>query len=552
MPRKTPSKKSPKKRSTKGSTDADEPSTSLGTVFRESGGLAAIVAAAAVGVKAGYAHYVLLVLVLYVVTDARRRNAVVHWWCRALRPFTPNQRRAFWLLQFLSIFADITRYGPEFLHYFRNVTLDPWRRPQLVGAAWLWCEERDLSLFAPPSGKGALPLVDLLARRLTNVPLDQCRRRMTLVGWVTGVGHLLGVVGVFPRLSALIAGSSLLFLQALHQLGSGSNHRWLLPSLSALCLSIDNRKESYGRRLLLVLTVAIFASAGYMKLCNGPDCSIEWASGASLRWSLAKQNPVESGLYMRELLRDSDFIGTSRFDRNFNRRVRRAPRATRHTKDQESPMLGLGRLPREHIYRHAERQLLTVRRRVSYVVGRLGVTSGPRTRQTTRGFLKAILGCLVVGAATITTATRSQAWPFTCLPMFSPRRDETWSKECMTLNQTRIFMKERHATTMASRQWASVLLTWYDPVDHVILHGPFNDGGHELRKYGKLMRVLSAELRYQEATARGRTTVGGRRPRSRLMMRSLADASSQESLATYCAYANATDELAKVRVSSDA
>ena len=53
MPRKTPSKKSPKKRSTKGSTDADEPSTSLGTVFRESGGLAAIVAAAAVGVKAG-------------------------------------------------------------------------------------------------------------------------------------------------------------------------------------------------------------------------------------------------------------------------------------------------------------------------------------------------------------------------------------------------------------------------------------------------------------------------------------------------------------------
>ena len=57
-----------------------------------------------------------------------------------------------------------------------------------------------------------------------------------------------------------------------------------------------------------MLTVAIFASAGYMKLCNGPDCSIEWASGASLRWSLAKQNPVESGLYMRELLRDSELL----------------------------------------------------------------------------------------------------------------------------------------------------------------------------------------------------------------------------------------------------
>ena len=65
MPRKTPSKKSPKKRSTKSSTDADEPSTSLGDVLRESGGLAAAVACAAVGVKAGYAHYVLLVLVLY-------------------------------------------------------------------------------------------------------------------------------------------------------------------------------------------------------------------------------------------------------------------------------------------------------------------------------------------------------------------------------------------------------------------------------------------------------------------------------------------------------
>ena len=114
----------------------------------------------------------------------------------------------------------------------------------------------------------------------------------------------------------------------------------------------------------------------------------------------------------------------------------------------------------------------------------------------------------------------------------------------MTLNQTRIFMKERHATTMASRQWASVLLTWYDPVDHVILHGPFNDGGHELRKYGKLMRVLSAELRYQEAHARSYD--GGRAPAAFALDDAiLADASSQESLATYCAYANATDELAR-------
>ena len=114
----------------------------------------------------------------------------------------------------------------------------------------------------------------------------------------------------------------------------------------------------------------------------------------------------------------------------------------------------------------------------------------------------------------------------------------------MTLNQTRIFMKERHATTMASRQWASVLLTWYDPVDHVILHGPFADGGHELRKYGKLMRVLSAELRYQEAHARSYD--GGRAPAAFALDDAiLADASSQESLATYCAYANATDELAR-------
>ena len=33
----------------------------------------------------------------------------------------------------------------------------------------------------------------------------------------------------------------------------------------------------------------------------------------------------------------------------------------------------------------------------------------------------------------------------------------------MTLNQTRIFMKERHDGDVW-RQWASVLLTWYDPV----------------------------------------------------------------------------------------
>ena len=133
-----------------------------------------------------------------------------------------------------------------------------------------------------------------------------------------------------------------------------------------------------------MLTVAIFASAGYMKLCNGPDCSMEWASGASLRWSLAKQNPVESGLYMRELLRDSDFVGTTGV--HFGTLIVEcgAPLALLATpKDQESTMLGLGCFPREYIYRDAERQLLAVRRRVSYVIGRLGVTAGPRTRQTT-------------------------------------------------------------------------------------------------------------------------------------------------------------------------
>ena len=63
--------------------------------------------------------------------------------------------------------------------------------------------------------------------------------------------------------------------------------------------------------------------------------------------------------------------------------MRRAPRTTRHTKDQESPVLGLGRLPREYIYCDAERQLLTVRRRVSYVIDGLGVTSGPRASTKT-------------------------------------------------------------------------------------------------------------------------------------------------------------------------
>ena len=37
-------------------------------------------------------------------------------------------------------------------------------------------------------------------------------------------------------------------------------------------------------------------------------------------------------------------------------------------------MYSLGTIPREHIHRHAERQLPAVRRRVPYVVGRLGAT----------------------------------------------------------------------------------------------------------------------------------------------------------------------------------
>ena len=48
-------------------------------------------------------------------------------------------------------------------------------------------------------------------------------------------------------------------------------------------------------------------------------------------------------------------------------------------------MLGLGRLPREYIYRYAERQLRTVRFCLFDVIGRLGGISGPRTRQTTWG-----------------------------------------------------------------------------------------------------------------------------------------------------------------------
>ena len=49
-------------------------------------------------------------------------------------------------------------------------------------------------------------------------------------------------------------------------------------------------------------------------------------------------------------------------------------------------MYSLGTIPREHFRGHAERQLLAVRRRVSDVIGRLGATSGPRTRQTTGRF----------------------------------------------------------------------------------------------------------------------------------------------------------------------
>ena len=99
MPARHPPKER-KKRSTKGSTDVDEPSTSLGTLFRESGGLAAIVAAAAVGISRLRA---LRPPRLGTLRRHRRpSNAVVHWWCRALRPFTPNQRRAFWLFQFIA------------------------------------------------------------------------------------------------------------------------------------------------------------------------------------------------------------------------------------------------------------------------------------------------------------------------------------------------------------------------------------------------------------------------------------------------------------------
>lgn len=537
MPRKTPSKKTPSKKLRNGICEEQELTNKFKDVFRESGALAATVAAAAVAIKAGYAAHLALLMALWVLASKERRGAVVHWWCYALSPFTPTQRRVFWTLQFLAIFADITRYGPEFMKYFTYVKQDFWRRPQLVGAAWLWCEEKDLSLFALPTGRGLLPLVDVLARRLTRGSVDVCKRRMTVLGYVTGAAHVAGAVGAVPRLSALIAGASLLFLQALHQLGSGSNHRWLLPALAALCLSIDRRDGSFGKRLLLVLTVAIFASAGYMKLCNGRTCSFEWAGGGSLRWALQSPNVVESGLRVRTLLRDNAFL------------ARLAAVGTLLI-ECGAPLALVARARLLHVMCGAWAAfhvgIFVAMPNVNYLpsafVYVLLVDLKGSAEKGRRDGLRALVGCVVVLTATVTTVHRAQAWPFTCLPMFSPRRDATWSKECMTLSQTQNFMHERHAATMASRHWQGVLLTWYDPVAHTMLHTPFKDASHEMRRYGKLVRALGAELRYQNA--HGRSYDRGRAPAAFVLDDAiLADAASQGSLGTYCSYANASHEV---------
>ena len=59
-------------------------------------------------------------------------------------------------------------------------------------------------------------------------------------------------------------------------------------------------KRIVRREAFTVLTVAIFASAGYMKLCNGPDCSLDVGLGCFIKMVPRQAEPRrERALYER-------------------------------------------------------------------------------------------------------------------------------------------------------------------------------------------------------------------------------------------------------------
>ena len=90
---------------------------------------------------------------------------------------------------------------------------------------------------------------------------------MTLIGWVTGVGHLLGVARVFPRLSALIAGHH--YSSCKRCISSGRIEPPLVITFIISVVPLRERAKRIIRpRLLLVLSGAIF-ERGPLKLCNG-------------------------------------------------------------------------------------------------------------------------------------------------------------------------------------------------------------------------------------------------------------------------------------------
>ena len=58
------------------------------------------------------------------------------------------------------------------------------------------------------------------------------------------------------------------------------------------------------------------------------------------------------------------------------------------------------------------------------------------------------------------SVTRTEPWPFTCVPMFSHLRDESWSSFCLTTPQAKLFAQERLRSTGGGAGWGDLAIVF--------------------------------------------------------------------------------------------
>ena len=206
-------------------------------------------------------------------------------------PLSPYARTTFYLV---TLFYMHVEHTAGLLSWGQLPRLwGPLHEPQLAHVEWCYIPQALL----PP--RGAQPLVDAALRLV--LPRTDCPHSIYWLSHLNALALILAALApLVPlsvhwlgrRLPAIVAASTMCLLDGMFEGVRDSNHRWLLPTVCFVALSLDDpgRPSSGARMSCLCAAACIFACAAWSKLtgCAG-SFSLHWATGESLHWALARR-----------------------------------------------------------------------------------------------------------------------------------------------------------------------------------------------------------------------------------------------------------------------